>query len=245
MTKKVALITGSTRGIGYAIALELAKNNYIPILNSRSALTEHKSLLKELKKIEPKSSIYYFDVTDFEAVTKSVYQIIKDYGQISVLVNNAGITNDKTVIKMTPQEWDVVIKTNLYGPFYLSKAVLPNMVENSYGRIINISSIIGLVGNFGQSNYSASKAGILALTKSLSLEVAKYNITVNAICPGFTATEMVKKIPQNILEERIFPKLSIKRLARPEEIAKLANYLASEAANYITGEHFNINGGWW
>lgn len=241
---KVALITGSGQGIGKCIALELAKNSITVILNDLTENTNSKQTLKQIKKYSPKSEIFYFDVSDEDQVKENIQNIIKKYKKIDVLVNNAGITRDKTMVKLAYEDWDAVIKTNLYGPFLVSREILPVMIQNNHGRIINISSIVGQVGNFGQTNYAAAKAGLIGLTKSLAKETARYNITVNAIAPGFTQTDMTKNIPEEIMKTKILPKIAMGRLAEPEEIAKLALFLASDDSKYITGECIGINGGW-
>jgi NAD(P)-dependent dehydrogenase (short-subunit alcohol dehydrogenase family) len=241
---KTVLISGSAKGLGKSMAIEFAKNNYAVVLNDLSENRESINTLKIVKKLSNKSDIYYFDVSDENMVNENCSKIIKKYRKIDVLINNAGIVRDKTLLKLPYADWDAVIKTNLYGPFILTRAVLPIMINNERGRIINISSIIGQVGNFGQTNYSAAKAGLIGLTKSLAKEVARYNITVNAICPGFLDTDMAKTIPKEILETRILPKIALNRLGKPEEIAKLAMFLASKDSDYITGETLGINGGW-
>jgi 3-oxoacyl-[acyl-carrier protein] reductase len=240
---KTVLITGSTRGIGKAIALEFAKNNYSVILNGTKENKSSIETFEKIKKHSPSSKIYYFDVSNVQQVERACREIINDFKTIDVLVNNAGIVKDKTLVKMDYEDWDLVIKTNLYGAFNTIKQILPNMVGNNWGRIINISSIIGLIGNFGQTNYSAAKSGLIGLTKSLAKETAKYNITVNAICPGLIETDILNDIPKEYLDKMI-EKIPLKRLGKPEEIAKLVMFLSSEDASYITGQYININGGW-
>lgn len=240
---KTVFITGSTRGIGKAIALEFAKNKHRIILNGTRENENSRKVLKEIKKYSPGSDIYYFDVSDLAQVEKECRTIIKRFKKIDVLVNNAGIAKDKTLIKMDYDDWDSVIKTNLYGPFYITKQILSNMIQNNWGRIINISSIIGLIGNFGQTNYSAAKAGLIGFTKSLAKETAKYNITVNAVCPGLVETDIIKDVPKEFMD-KMLEKIPLKRLAKPQEIAKLVLFLASSDSSYITGEYTNINGGW-
>lgn len=240
---KTVLITGSTRGIGKAIALEFAMNKYIVILNGTSKNKNSLEFVKQVKKYSPQSTIYYFNISNKNEVEEGCKKILRKFKKIDVLINNAGIVRDKTLLKMNDEEWDSVIKTNLYGPFYLVKQLLPTMIQNNWGRIINISSIVGLIGNFGQTNYSSSKAGIIGFTKSLAKETAKYNITVNAVCPGLVATDILKDIPKEYLD-KMLEKVPLKRLALPEEIAKLVAFLASKDSAYITGEAININGGW-
>lgn len=242
--KKVAFITGAARGIGKSIALEFARKGYLVILNDLFENKDSKTTLGQIKKLSPKSECFFFDVSDEDQVVSNIQAIKEKFHRIDTLVNNAGITRDKTMIKMSYSDWDAVIKTNLYGPYLVTREVLPIMTQNEGGKIINISSIIGQVGGFGQTNYSAAKAGLIGLTKSLAKEVARHNITVNAICPGFMATEMTANIPSEIMQTKILPKIALNRLGRPEEVAKMALYLASSDGDYITGECININGGW-
>jgi 3-oxoacyl-[acyl-carrier protein] reductase len=241
--RKTVLVTGSSRGIGKAIALEFARNNYTIILNGTEETDYSKRTLKAIKKISPRSDIFYFDVINISQVENAFRTIFKRFESIDVLVNNAGINRDSTLLKMNYDNWDIVIKTNLYGPFYVIKQILPHMIKNKSGKIINISSVVGISGNFGQSNYSSSKAGLLGLTKTLAKEVARFNINVNAVCPGFTKTEMVEAIPDEILNTKILPKIPMRRFAQPREIARLVLFLSSEDSNYITGSAFDINGG--
>jgi 3-oxoacyl-[acyl-carrier protein] reductase len=241
--KKIALVTGSTRGIGKSIALNLLHSGYNVILNGVKNSEHAKELTEDLKKTSYFFDIYYFDVSNIKEVELESKKILKKYSRIDVIVNNAGITNDNTLMKMNYKQWDTVIKTNLYSLFNVTKQFLPSMIENNFGRIINISSIIGIQGNYGQTNYSASKAGVIGFTKSLAKEVAKYNITVNAVCPGFTNTDMVTKIPKEILNDKIIERIPLKRLGKPKEVADLVNFLVSNKSSYITGEYFCITGG--
>lgn len=241
---KTVLITGSTRGIGYATALEFLHYDYNVVFCGMKKTDFSKEIVRGIITKYPSSSFFYFDVSKPDDVRKNCKLILDKFKAIDILVNNAGIVKDSTLMKMSNEDWDIVIKTNLYGTFFVTKEILPTMIENKFGRIINLSSIIGQVGGFGQSNYSASKAGIIGLTKSLAKETAKKNVTVNAICPGFTDTDMVKNVPPEVIEKIISSKIAVGRLARPEEVAKLIFFLASEDAGYITGECFSINGGW-
>ena len=241
MNKNV-LITGSTRGIGRASAIEFAKNGYTIILNGTKKSKDAEDLLIKIRKDSPKSEIYYFDVSKENEVMNTFKKIRAKFKKIDICINNAGILKDRTLLKMTNKEWDDVIKTNLYGPFFITRAVLPLMINNRFGRIINISSIVGQIGGFGQTNYSAAKAGLIGFSKSLAKEVAKYNITVNVISPGFIQTDILKQIPAEY-RKQIVEKIPLKRLGQPQEIAHLLIYLASQDASYITGSVFNINGG--
>jgi len=241
MNSKTVLVTGSTRGIGKSIAIEFVNNGYNVILHSSKDTEIARKTYNEVRKTNNKVKMYFADITNHNEVVVFCSKIVEDFKNVDVLINNAGIVRDKTFQKMSFDEWDKVIQTNLYGTFRVTQALLPHI--SNAGRIINISSVIAQTGGFGQTNYSASKSAILGFTKSLALELCKKEITVNAICPGFTDTDMTKKIPKEILETRILPKIPLGRLAKPMEIAKLALYLASDEAGYITGQAININGG--
>lgn len=240
---QIALITGSSRGIGKAIAIKLASQGYTIVLHGIKNSENLQITERELKLISKNVHSTFFDVTDPLEVDTKITEIIKYVGEISILVNNAGITKDKTLIKMSDQQWDQVIKTNLYGPFFITKKILPLMQKNTYGRIINIASAIALKGNFGQTNYAASKAGLIGMTKSLAQEVAKYDITVNAVCPGLVDTDMTRIIPDQHLA-KLLEKVSLRRKGSGEEIAELVSFLASSNSSYITGAAIDINGGW-
>ena len=237
---KTALVTGASRGIGRAIAIELAKNGADVIVNYSK--DEHGAIkvVEEIKKIGRVSLAIKADVSNFDEVSKMVGVIKNKFGKIDILVNNAGITMDRTLRKMSKDEWNIVIDVNLNSIYNVTKNALPLLQKNS--RVINISSIVGVFGNFGQSNYAASKAGIIGFTKSLAKELGKHGITVNAIAPGFVESEMTKKIP--FLRKKIITwMIPLKRTCLPEEIAYAAAFLASDNSSYITGQVININGG--
>jgi len=240
--KHVALVTGGSRGIGKAISLELAKNNIAIAIgyNRNKELAE--KVKNEIIEKGAEAEIFQGSIDNYYDVRSVVDAVVDRFGKIDILVNNAGITSDKTLLKMSLEEWLRVIQVNLFGTFYCIKAALPYMLENGWGRIINISSIIALSGNVGQANYAAAKAGIIGLTKSLALELAKKNITVNAVAPGFIETEMTKKIPPEIYE-MIKNKIPQKRFGTPEEVARVVAFLADEKSSYITGQVYGINGG--
>jgi acetoacetyl-CoA reductase len=238
---RVALVTGAGRGIGRAIALELAHRGAAVAVNYRNSQAEAGSLKEEIEAAGAECMLVQGDVASSEDAHRIVKTVLDAWKRLDILVNNAGITRDKSMRKMADDEWADVINVNLNGTYYCTSAVIPAMIEQKFGRIINISSYIGQAGAFGQANYAASKGGMIAFTKAVALEMAKYNITVNAIAPGFTCTEMLAKIPPNVLDQ-IKAKIPMGRLARPEEIAKAAGFLATEG-DYITGQQININGG--
>lgn len=241
--RQTALVTGSSRGIGRAIALGLAQSNYKIILHASCASAALNATKKELKKLNALALTTCFDVSNKAEVESACASILKEVDLVDVLVNNAGIVRDKTFLKMSEQEWDEVIKTNLYGPFFVIRQLLPKMKENGYGRIINVSSIAAQRGAYGKVNYSAAKAGLIGMTKSLAQEVAKYNITVNAICPGWIETKMSASIPDKY-KKQLLSQVALGRMGTPEEVASLVAYLASQDSSYITGAVVDINGGW-
>ncbi len=238
---KVALVTGAARGIGRAIAFELAGRGATVALNFRSSAAEAKSAGEELQQHGVACRLIKGDVGQPEQARSIVQEVLDTYRRIDILVNNAGITRDRSMRKMDDQAWTDVINTNLHGTYYCTSAALPSMIENKWGRIINISSLVGQSGAFGQANYAASKAGIIAFTKVVALEMARYNITANAVAPGYTSTDMVQGVPEEVLKQ-ICSKIPLGRLATPEEIAKAAAFLITDG-DYITGEVLNVNGG--
>ncbi len=235
---RIALVTGGTRGIGRAISIALQADGHT-VVASYAGNDVAASTFKE----ETGIAVYKFDVGDFGACTVTMAQITNDVGAIEILVNNAGITRDKPLHKMDREHWDAVINTNLSGLFNTCRNVIDSMREQGFGRIINISSINGQKGQFGQTNYSAAKAGEIGFTKSLALETAAKGITVNAIAPGYIGTEMVMAVPEKILNEVIIPQIPVGRLGQPEDIARCAVFLASEDAGFITGSTLSANGG--
>lgn len=240
LTNKIALITGASKGIGKAIAMEFAGNGADVAVNYNSDEKGALNTANEIKKLGKKALIAKADVSKYNEVSSMMEQIKKEFGRIDILVNNAGITMDRTLKNMTQEEWGKVIDVNLNSLYNVTKQVIPLMPEN--GRIINISSIAGIVGNFGQTNYSASKAGIIGFTKSLAKELGKDKITVNAIAPGLIESEMTDKIPF-IRKKIIMSLIPLGRAGTNEEVADCAVFLASEKSSYITGEVINVNGG--
>jgi acetoacetyl-CoA reductase len=235
---RTALVTGGTRGIGAAIGRALKASGY------RVAASYHGNDTAATKfKMESGIPIYKWDVASFDACTEGVREVVADFGPIDVLVNNAGITKDSAFHKMTPEQWSAVVNTNLGSLFNMTCQVIEGMRVRKFGRIINISSINGQKGQFGQVNYSAAKAGDIGFTKALALENAKGGVTVNAICPGYINTEMVQAVPKDILEKSILPLIPVGRLGEPEEIARAVLFLAAEEAGFITGSTLSINGG--
>ncbi len=235
---RVALVTGGTRGIGHAISIALKNAGY-----RVAASYAGNDAAAQAFQAETGIPVYKFDVSSYEASEKAIKQVEKDLGPIDVLVNNAGITKDTMFHKMTKEQWDAVIGTNLNGLFNVTRPVWEGMRARKFGRVINISSINGQKGQMGQVNYSASKAGDIGFTKALAQEGARAGITVNAICPGYIATEMVKAVPQDVMEKSILPQIPVGRLGEPEEIARCVVFLASDNAGFITGSTITANGG--
>ena len=238
--RKVALVTGASQGIGKAIALELAKNNVNIVINYNSNEKEAISAVEEIKRCGVSGIAVKADVSDFDECTSMAEIIKKRFGSLDILVNNAGALSDKTLKNMTKEQWNFVIKTNLDGTFNVTKNAL-SLIKD-HGRIINISSIAGVFGNFGQTNYSASKAGIIGFTKSLAKELGKRRITVNAVAPGLIDTQMTKNIP--FLRKRIIlAMVPLGKFGSPNDVANLVAFLASDKAGYITGEVICVDGG--
>lgn len=238
--KQIALVTGGSRGIGAAIAIELGTANHIVIINYNHSKEEAERIAAKIKENGGEADIVQGNISNAEECRSMCETIKHKFGKIDILVNNAGITRDKSFRKMSENEWNDVINTNLSSAFHLCQLVIPEMIEQKHGRIINISSVIGLSGGFGQTNYAAAKAGLIGFSKSLALETAKYGITVNCICPGFIETEMVKAMPQEVLNS-ITEKIPVKRLGATNDIAKGVKFLVEAA--YMTGQCLNINGG--
>ncbi len=241
--ERLALVTGGMGGLGESISTKMADAGYRVVVTYSPMNTKWKQWLEDMKKRGYSFSAYPVDVADFEDSAAKCAQIRKDCGEIDILVNNAGITRDMTFRKMTKRDWDDVMRTNLDSCFNMTKQVMDGMSDRGWGRIINVSSVNGQKGAFGQTNYSAAKAGIHGFTKALALEVAKKGVTVNTISPGYIGTKMVTAIPMDILDSKILPQIPLGRLGKPEEVAGLIIYLCSEEAAFVTGANISINGG--
>jgi len=243
MAKRLALVTGGMGGLGETISTKMADAGYrVAVTYSPSNKTADK-WVAGMKSGGYDFHTYPCDVADYDSCRDCVARIAFEIGQIDILVNNAGITRDMTFRKMTKADWDVVLHTNLDSVFNMTKQVCDGMVDRGWGRVINVSSVNGSKGAFGQTNYSAAKAGMHGFTKSLALEVAKKGVTVNTISPGYIGTKMVTAIPKEILESKILPQIPVGRLGKPEEIAGLIIYLCSEEAAFVNGANIAINGG--
>jgi acetoacetyl-CoA reductase len=241
--RRVALVSGGMGGLGEAICIKLAALGYTVVATHSPTNAKSQRWLRDMRERGYVFHAYACDVANWESCVACVQEISDAVGAVDVLVNNAGITRDTTFRKMERVNWDVVMRTNLDSCFNMTKQVCDGMLERGWGRIINISSVNGQKGAFGQTNYSAAKAGMHGFTKALALEVARKGITVNTISPGYIGTEMVMAIPSDVLENRIIPQIPMGRLGKPEEVAGLVAYLASDEAAFVTGANIAINGG--
>jgi 3-oxoacyl-[acyl-carrier protein] reductase len=240
--KRIAVVTGASRGIGAAIAKRLAADGCFVVVNYNGAKERADAVVADIQAAGGDAVAKQCDVSDFEASSAFVAEVIKDYGRIDILVNNAGITRDGLLMKMSEADFDAVLDTNLKGTFHMLRHCSRYFLKQRSGRVINISSVSGILGNAGQANYSASKAGVIGLTKSAARELASRQITVNAIAPGFVGTEMVEAMGENA-KKSITDMIPFGRLGEPEEIAELAAFLASDGARYITGQVIAVDGG--
>ena len=240
---RVALVTGGMGGLGEAICIKLAALGDKVVTTYSPGNTKAPEWLESMKKQGFDFRAYSCDVTDWDSAAACVQKVASEIGPIDVLVNNAGITRDMTFKKMDKVNWDAVVKTNLDSCFNMTKQVCDGMVDRGWGRIINISSVNGQKGAFGQTNYSAAKAGMHGFTKALALEVARKGVTVNTISPGYIGTRMVMAIPKDVLDSKIIPQIPMGRLGKPEEVAGLVAYLSSDEAAFLTGANIAINGG--
>ncbi len=236
--KKVALVTGGSRGIGKACALELARAGYDVVINYAGNVDAANKTVEEIKALGVDSAAYKFDVSDKEQVNANIAEIVEKYGRIDVLVNNAGITRDGLFMRMSDENWDAVINTNLSSAFYVSQPVVKVMMKQRSGAIVNMSSVVGVSGNAGQANYSAAKAGLIGLTKTLAKELGSRGIRVNAVAPGFINTDMTKDLDTS----KFLDFIPLKRLGEVEDIAKAVKFLAVDS-DYVTGQVLEVDGG--
>ena len=238
MKNKKVFITGATGGIGEAICNKFYQKEYNLVLTSSS----DEKLLSLKKKYGDNNSYYKIDISDFESIDRCMSQITSDHKDLTIIINNAGITSDNLLLRMRNDQWSKVIKTNLESNFFIVKSLLPNMISNRYGKIIGISSVVAVQGNPGQSNYVASKAGMIGFYKSIAHEVAKRNINVNVVSPGFISTNMTDKLEES-QKNNILDKIPMKKFGIPDDVANLVYFLSSDKSSYITGQNFNVNGG--
>ena len=242
---RVGIVTGGARGIGGAISRRLADDGaQVAVIGLPVDRERTETLRSHLNGSASRVHFYEANVGIYDQCKDAVAAIVKEHGRIDFLVNNAGITADHTVRKMTVDEWQAVLQVNLTGPFFMTKVVLEQMVEQKYGRIVNISSVVGESGNFGQANYAAAKAGLIGLTKTVALEVARSGVTVNAVAPGFIETDMTALMPPAAIETAIAD-TPTKRLGQPDEVAHVVRFLVDEKSGYITGAVYKVNGGWY
>lgn len=241
MEIRTALITGASRGIGRATALRLAQNGWNIVATSRKIESDD-AARSEIAQAARRALFINMDMASLDSIRAGFTRALGEFGRVDVLVNNAGITRDGLALRMKPEEWQSVLEVNLNGAFYAIQQVLPGMVRQRWGRIINITSVVGLTGNVGQANYVSAKAGLIGLTKALARELASRNITVNAVAPGFIETEMTAGLPQEV-KERMLAAIALGRFGKPEDVAGAVAFLASEEAGYITGHVLNVNGG--
>jgi 3-oxoacyl-[acyl-carrier protein] reductase len=241
MTNRTALVTGASRGIGRACALALAESGARVAVAARN-IGQLESLAGEIRAFGREAYVAPMDLAEVESIKEAIAKTAKDFGPIAILVNNAGITKDGLAIRMKKPDWDVVIATNLTGAFVAIQQVLPGMMRERWGRIINISSLVGEMGNAGQANYAASKAGLIGLTKSVAREMGSRNITVNSVAPGYVETDMTHGLSEE-LKRKMLDTIPLKRLGHPGDVAAAVRFLASEEAGYITGHVLDVNGG--
>ncbi|MGQ9916227.1 MAG: 3-oxoacyl-[acyl-carrier-protein] reductase [Bryobacteraceae bacterium] len=241
MFHRVALVTGASRGIGREIALTLCRSN-LDVVVASPEVEKNEEVAETIRQCGGNTMTLDLDVSSRDSVRQGVDAVLKQMGRIDVLVNNAGITRDALSMRMKPEDWDMVLQINLTGAFYMCQAVIPAMMRERWGRIINIASVVGEMGNPGQANYVSSKAGLIGLTKCLAHELASRNITVNAVAPGYIETDMTAVLPQEV-KDRMLAMIPLKRFGQPKDIANAVKFLASDDAAYITGAVLRVNGG--
>jgi 3-oxoacyl-(acyl-carrier-protein) reductase len=239
---RTALVTGASRGIGRAIAIALAEEGADVAVNYVSSEAPARQVVERIQKMGRKAILAQADVSDYPDTYRMAQDILKEFGHVDILINNAGISSDKTFVKMDHASWRKVLAINLDGVFNCTKVLIDQMIKQNWGRVVNITSVIGQIGNFGQANYAASKAGVAAFTKSLAKELAAKGITVNAVAPGFTETEMVDAIPEKV-RNKLLEQIPMRRFGKSEEVARACVYLCSRDGDYITGAELSINGG--
>lgn len=239
---KNAIVTGGSRGIGTAVCLDLAANGANVALNYRKSAAEAEKVAQRIQEMGRKALAVKADVSDFQDAQRMVKEVLEEFGSLEILVNNAGINWDGVIWKMTEEQWDAVIQVDLKGAFNYCRAVAPVFREQRYGKIVNITSINGLRGKFGQTNYSAAKAGVIGLTKALAKELGRYNVNVNAVAPGFILTEMYESVPDEV-KQTALAEIVLGRAGKPEEVAWVVTFLCSEKARHITGECIQVSGG--
>ena len=242
LTDKVALVTGASGGIGRSVSIALAKAGADVVINYSGNLAKAEEVQKEVEALGRKAMVIKADISSSDEVSAMMKAAVKSFGKIDILVNNAGITRDGSLLMMKEEDWDAVLNTNLKGVFLCTKTAAKLMLKKKYGRIINIASVVGLIGNAGQANYSAAKAGVIGLTKTSARELAARNITVNAVAPGFIRTKMTDVLPEEV-KESMLSQVSLARLGTPDEVADAVLFLASDRASYITGQVISVNGG--
>jgi len=242
LTGRTALVTGGSRGIGRAIALALAQEGADVAVNYVSSEAAAKQVVERIHKMGRTAILAQADVADFPDTYRMAQDVLKEFGHLDILINNAGINSDKTFVKMDHASWRKVLAINLDGVFNCTKVFIDQMIKQNYGRIVNITSVIGQIGNFGQANYAASKAGVAAMTKSLAKELASKGVTINAVAPGFTETEMIDAIPEKV-RNKLLEQIPMRRFGKSEEVARACVYLCSSDGDYITGAELSINGG--
>ena len=242
LTGRTALVTGASRGIGRAIAVSLAEEGADVAVNYLSNRDLATDVVDQIRKMGRKAMLAQADVADYPDTHRMAREVLEEFGHLDILINNAGINSDHTFVKMDQASWQKVLSINLDGPYNCTKVLVDQMIKEGWGRIVNITSIIGQIGNFGQANYAASKAGLAAFSKSLAKELVSKGITVNCVAPGFTETEMVMAIPEKV-RMKLLDQIPMKRFGRSEEIARACVYLCSKDGDYITGAELSINGG--